>query len=504
MAAVNCGRMTANPPGKRHTAAKMQSKIKIVFRDKPLFVKLFGPDVYAVGGYVRDILRRVPPEEVDLIITRHPLDDVISGLSPHGRVDLVGKSFGIIKFTREGKTYDIALPRTDAAQGEGARGHKDIAVQADPYLPIEKDLERRDFRCNSIAVRVSDGTTIDPFQGRKDITAKVLRVTSLLSFPEDPLRVLRAARFASVLGFAVDPAIYELSRDLDLRGLSVERVTEELFKILLHSPKPSVGLEELFRLGALRQLFPELYKLTLSIQDSKFHPEKDSLGHHTVWQHTKLSVDQAATLAQIFGLGPEKTLVLLLAALYHDVGKPATAAWEHKHGRMVITNIRHDLASEKIARAAFNRLKIFSWNGADLRKKALRLIRTHHRAAELWQNRAAVTKKAFNRLAADLEGEIDLLVYLDAADRAGRRTKPVAGLDRPAQWLRKKVEEMNISRETIKPIVMGRDLVKLGVPPGPGMGKILKRLYKLQLDNAFEDKAGGLNQAKKLIGRRTS
>ena len=482
----------------------MVNKIRGAFRDKPLFVELFGPDVYAVGGYVRDILRRIPSEDVDLIITRHPLEEIIARLTRYGKVDLVGKSFGIIKFTREGKTYDVALPRTDSARAGAVRGHKDIAVAADPDLPLEKDLERRDFRCNSIAARLEDGRIIDPFEGRKDIAARVLRITSPAAFPEDPLRVLRAARFASTLEFAVDPSVYELSRDIDLGGLSVERVTEELFRILLLSARPSLGLEELFRLGALRRLFPELYKLTLSIQDSKFHPERDSHGHHTVWGHTKLSVDQAQVLARLSGLGQEKRLGLLLAALYHDVGKPSTAAWEHKHGRMVITNIRHDLASERIARAAFNRLKIFSWNGVNLRQMVLLLIRSHHRAAELWQNRKSVTKKAFNRLAADLKGEVELLILLDAADRAGRKTKTVEGLDRPAQWLMKKLRELNISRETIQPLIMGRDLIKLGVAPGPAMGRLLGRLYKLQLDSAFEDKAGGLKAARKLIGRKTS
>ncbi len=481
----------------------MQSRIKIAFRDKALFIKLFGPDVYAVGGYVRDILRGQPGPEADLIILRHPLEEIDRKLSPHGRVDLVGKSFGIIKFTREGQTYDVALPRTDAALGEGRRGHKDITVWADPNLPLEKDLERRDFRCNSIAARVADGRIIDPFDGRKDIEARLLRMTSPEAFPEDPLRVLRAARFASVLEYKVDPEIHALSQDLDLTGLSVERVADELFKILLKSRKPSVGLEELFRLGALRQLFPELYRLTLSIQDAKFHPEADRQGHHTVWAHTEISVDQAAVLARLFRLADDKTIVLLLAALYHDVGKPATAAWEYKHGRMVVTNIRHDVTGEKITRAAFNRLKVYSWNGTDVRKKVLRLIRTHHRASELWQNRASVTKKAFNRLAADLEGELDLLIYLDAADRAGRQRTTVRKLDPPAQWLMKKIEEMNISRETIQPLIMGRDLIKLGVAPGPDMGKLLKRLYRLQLDGAFEDKAGGLAAARKLVGRKT-
>jgi len=473
--------------------------LKADFRDKKLFVKLFGRDVHAVGGYVRDLLRRIPSDDVDILITRHSLESIIRKLSPHGRVDLVGKSFGIIKFTRKGKTYDLALPRSDRAKGSGSRGHKDIAVAADPFLPIEKDLERRDFRCNSIALRLADGLLIDPFGGRRDIAGKIIRVTNARAFPEDPLRVLRAARFASALNYRVDPAVYVLAKDLDLQGLSAERVTEELFKILLHSNRPSLGLEELFRLGVLGQLFPELCSLTLALQDPIFHPEKDAYGNHTVWHHTRLTVDQAAALGRLSGLSREKALCLNLAALYHDVGKPATSAWEHKHGRMVLTSIKHDVRSEEIARRAFDRLKIHSWNGFDLRKMCLILIRGHHRASELWQNRESVTKKAFNRLAHDAAGEVELLVLLDAADRAGRRERLAKGLDRIARWLLRKFEEMRISKETIKPLLRGRDLIPLGVEPGPDMGRLLKKLYMMQLDNVFEDRAGGLRAARKLI-----
>ncbi|MGB8952983.1 MAG: HD domain-containing protein [Candidatus Aminicenantales bacterium] len=469
------------------------------FKDKAFFVRLFGEDVYAVGGFVRDLIMGTPSEEVDILITRHLLEDIIKKIKPFGRVDLVGKSFGIIKLTIKGRAYDIALPRKDAPVGEKIRGHKDIRVSAEPNLPIEKDLERRDFRCNSIALRLADNTLIDPFLGAKDIKARMIRVTNSQAFPEDPLRVLRAARFAARLNFTVDPAIYEISRGIDLSGLSVERVNEELFKILMHSPLPSSGLEELFRLGALRQLFPELYNLTLVIQDSLFHPEKDIFGHHTVWHHTKLTVDQAKRLADFARLEPAKKLALLLAALYHDVGKSDTTQWEFKKGRMVITSAGHDNRSEKMTRRMFNRFKIFSWNGYNLRKIVLLLIKTHHRASELWQNRHAITRKAFNRLAADVNGEIELLIYLDAADRGGRKKKLLTGLDREAKWLLKKFEEYKINRDTIKPMIMGRDLLKKGVTPGPEMGKILKHLYHLQLDNVFETKAQGLQIAKKII-----
>jgi len=469
------------------------------FCDKKLFVKLFGKDVYAVGGFVRDWLRGIHSEDVDILITRRPLQDIVARIEPFGKVDLVGKSFGIVKFTIKGKAYDVALPRKDRPKGEGAHGHKDILVSADPHLPIKEDLERRDFRLNSIALRLADGKLVDPFDGAADIRAKLIRVTNPKAFPEDPLRVLRAARFASVLGFAVDASTYELAKNIDLTRLSIERVNEEVFKILLFSERPSLGLEELFKLGALRQLFPELYALTLIIQDSVFHPEKDDFGHHTVWHHTKLAVDQARRLSVLFKLELAKTLALLLAALYHDVGKSETTQWEFKRGRMVITSAGHDGASERLARKIFGRFKIFSWNGYPLRKTALMLIKTHHRAAELWLNRDTVTRKAFNKLAADTDGEIELLAYLDAADRGGRRERPIKSLDREGKWLLGKFEELRVNKETIKPLIMGRDLIKLGVEPGPDMGKILSEIYKRQLDNEFETKAQGLRLARKLM-----
>jgi tRNA nucleotidyltransferase/poly(A) polymerase len=480
------------------------AQLKFDFSDRKLFIKLFGGDVYTVGGSVRDLICGKPSPDVDILVARHSITEIVRELRKHGRVDLVGKSFGIIKFTIAGRTYDVALPRKDVPRGSGAKGHKDFVIAADPDLPIEKDLERRDFRCNSMALRLNDGALIDPFWGRGDTLAKKIRLTNPGAFPDDPLRVLRVARFASVLGFSVDPAIYEVARGIDLGGLSVERVNEELFKILLQSSRPSVGLEELFKLGVLDELFPELGALALVIQDSVFHPEKDPYGHHTVWQHTKLTVDQAAALARTAGLDQARTLTLLFAALYHDIGKRATTRWEFKRGRMAITSCGHDVLSGRLAGKVLARFRIHSWNGYPLGQMVPLLIRTHHRAAELWQNRESVTKKAFNRLAAEIRGEISLMIYLDAADRAGRRERLVRGLDREARWLVRRFEELRVNGETIKPLIMGRDLIGLGVAPGPGMGKILKQLYKMQLDGGFETRARGLDKARRLIERKTA
>lgn len=475
--------------------------LRFDFPARRLFVRLFGGDVYAVGGFVRDIVRGCPSPDVDILVARRPLEDLVAKLERHGRVDLVGRSFGIVKFTAGGRTYDVALPRTDRPKAAGVRGHKDILVAADPDLPIEEDLRRRDFRMNSMALRLKDGALIDPFDGRSDIAARRIRLTDADAFPEDPLRVLRLARFASVLGFKVDPAAYPIARRVDLSGLSVERVVEELFKILLDSPRPSVGLEELFKLGVLDQWFPEVQRLALVIQDALFHPETDAHGHHTVWAHTKLAVDQAASLARLSALTPPRRLALLLAALGHDLGKATTTRWEYKRGRMAVTSCGHDVQSERAAHALLGRLGIKTWGGYDLGTMVPLLIRTHHRASELWQNRSDVTRKAFNRLAADVRGEIELLILLDAADRAGRGRRLVKTLDRQARWLFKKFEELRVSRETIKPLILGRDLLKLGVAPGPGMGQLLKRLYEMQLDSRFETKAAGLAAARRLIER---
>jgi tRNA nucleotidyltransferase/poly(A) polymerase len=477
------------------------TKLAFDFPDRALFVRLFGGDVYAVGGFVRDLVLGRPSTEVDLLVAGRPLDEIVARLEKRGRVDLVGKSFGIIKFTLRGRTYDVALPRTDRPGAPGPRGHKDVLVAADPGLPVEKDLERRDFRTNSMALRLKDGTLIDPFEGRKDTLARRLRLTNPAAFPDDPLRIIRVARFASVLGFKVDPAIYPAARAVDLCGLSVERVNDEMFKLLLESPRPSVGLEEMFRLGVLDQWFPELQALALVIQDAVFHPETDGFGHHTVWAHTKLSVDQAAALGRIAGLAAPKRLTLLLAALYHDLGKATTTRWEFKKGRMAVTSCGHDIQSERAARRVLTRFRVQNWGGSPIGRLVPLLIRTHHRAGELWANRAEVTKKAFNRLAADVQGEIELVVLLDAADRAGRDRRLVRGLDRQARWLVGKFEELRVNRETIKPLIMGRDLLKLGVPPGPGMGRLLEKLYRVQLDNGFETKAAGLAKARRLIER---
>ncbi len=132
---------------------------------------------------------------------------------------------------------------------------------------------------------------MDPHLGLQAIAEKRIAMTSPASFSDDPLRVLRAARFASVHGFAVDKAIYAKAKKVPLDELSAERVADELCRLLLESPRPALGLQEYLRLTVLAKLFPELAALALTIQDAHFHPEKDEQGHHSVWAHTLITVD---------------------------------------------------------------------------------------------------------------------------------------------------------------------------------------------------------------------
>ncbi len=472
-------------------------RLQIPFAQKDFFVSVFKDDVYVVGGTVRDYLlyKKIAPEQdVDLLVTGMTYDGIAARLDGLGKTDTVGKSFAVIKFTREGKTFDIAVPRRDQKKDGAAHGHKNFLIQSGPQVTLEEDLGRRDFTCNSIAVRLEGGLVVDPHRGLEAIAGRRIAMTSPASFSDDPLRVLRAARFASVHDFAVDKAIYAKAKKVPLAELSAERIADELFRLLLESPLPSIGLQEYLRLTVLDKLFPELSALALTIQDAHFHPEKDEQGHHSVWAHTLITVDIVKKLAGRFRLDGERSLALLLAALLHDGGKAATTTWEYKRGRMTVTSAFHDSRGVKLAEGILDRLRIDSRQNFPLKKVVLKLVQQHHRIYELYRNREEITFKAIARAVKDMDGEDLLLLLLDFADRRSRAAAPLAfrKLDEIALWFGRMKEEYRITRDTIRPLIQGRDLIALGVPPGRQMGAHLKKLYDLQLDGAFQTRVQGL------------
>jgi tRNA nucleotidyltransferase/poly(A) polymerase len=472
-------------------------RLQIRFPGKDFFVSVFHDDVFVVGGTVRDHIlykKAARDQDIDLLVTGMGYDEIAARLLPFGKTDTVGKSFAVIKFSRERRTFDIAVPRRERKRDEAAHGHRNFAVQSGPAVTLEEDLGRRDFTCNSIAVRLRDGRVVDPHQGLRAIARRRVDMTSPASFSDDPLRVLRAARFASVHGFTLDKAIYAKARKVPLDELSAERVADELFRLLLESPRPSAGLREYFRLTVLEKLFPELSATALTIQDAHFHPERDEQGHHSVWAHTLITVDVAAKLAGQFRLDEGRRLALLLAALLHDCGKPATTAWEFKRGRMTVISPLHDSRGVRLAEAVLDRLRIDTRSGFPLKKIVLKLVQQHHRIFELYRNREEITFRAVARAVKDMDGEDLLLLLLDFADRRSREPRPLAfrKLDEISRWFIARKKEYAISRDTIRPLILGRDLIALGVAPGREMGAHLKKLYDLQLDGAFHTRAQGL------------
>ncbi len=483
-------------------------KSRLDFHLKDFFINVFNDKVYLVGGTIRDYFLYNKIEEnrdIDLVVIDHTYEEIEKRLRKHGKTNTVGKSFAVVKFTKGDYTFDISVPRKDIKKDPNTHGHKNFIIEYGPHIKLEEDLKRRDFTCNSIAMRLIDDEILDPYDGTRSIKEKRIRMTGPETFTDDPLRVLRAARFASVHRLSIDKQVYMNSKGVRLDELSKERITEELFRLLLESKTPSIGLNEYFKLTVLEKLFPPLYLLTLTIQDSIFHPEKDEFGHHTVWCHTLITIDIAKKLCIQFELDEEQTLALLLAVLFHDVGKAETTKWEFKRGRMTITSMFHDSRGVEITDQILTDLKIETRKNFPLKQTILNLIKYHHRIYDLYRNREEIGFKAIARLVKDLEDQDFLLLLLDFADRRSREPDPLDfdELDEIVKWYQEQKEEYNINKETIQPIIMGRDLLKLGVEPGVQMGEYLNQLYDRQLDGEFDTKEEGLKLFQK-IKKRTA
>lgn len=471
-------------------------------RHRDLFLSLFGEQVYLVGGSVRDALlygpERLSPD-LDLVVTGLGYEELAAKLSRHGSTSTVGKSFAVVKFTLDGITYDVAVPRRDRLKDPGAAGHRNFDIESGRHVSLEEDLSRRDFTCNSMACRLSDGELVDPYHGRADVEQRIIRMTSPQSFFDDPLRILRAARFASVHDFQIDETIYPQARLTRLTELSHERVAEELCRLLLESRRPSRGLKAYLVLGVLEAWFPELYKLTLTIQDAVFHPETDDEGHHTVWGHLLIALDLAARLVRELKLPETQALTLLLATLLHDLGKAETTRWEYKRGRLCIGSLGHDVLGAGMAMDLLSRLRIETRGGFEVNEMVGLLIRNHHRLFELFRNRETTSFKTFARLLTEMRGHDRLLLWLDWADRRSREPDALAldwREDDLVRWYEEQAAAYNLSLETVAPILRGRDLIALGMKPGPEMGKLLERLYEAQLDGLFKDLDGGTSLAR--------
>ncbi|HEX7957853.1 MAG TPA: HDIG domain-containing protein, partial [Pyrinomonadaceae bacterium] len=298
-----------------------------------------------VGGCVRDRLLGREVKDWDVEVYGVEPARLRELLERFGRVNVVGEAFTVYKL---GHDLDVSLPRRERKTG---RGHRAFYIEGDPAMSYAEAARRRDFTVNAVLEDPLTGEIIDPFGGREDMAAKLLRAVSPETFVEDSLRVLRAAQFAARFGFDVEPATAELCRTIDLTDLPAERVWGELEKILLAAPRPSVGFRWLDELKATPQLFPEIDALKGVQQEYEWHPEGD------VFIHTLLVCDRARE--SVDDLDYPRRVTVMLAALCHDFGKPATT--EFAEGR---TRSRgHEEAGVAPARAFLDRLRLFTLDG---------------------------------------------------------------------------------------------------------------------------------------------
>ena len=416
-------------------------------------------DLYLVGGTVREILRASGTVSIDedYLAAGIGYDDLVSRLERFGSVNLVGKSFGVIKFTPASqRTVDISLPRTEFSTGIA---HRDFSVRFDPRLPVEKDLERRDFTVNSMALHLGTRILVDPLGGRADLGNRLLRVNRRDSFLEDPLRILRGVQLMARLDFTVEARTRADMRSnvALLESVSAERIRDELNKMLELADMPSRGFVFMHEEGILSFILPEL-DATFGEEQNEFHPDD-------VFMHSLKSCDRAR---------PE--LHLRWSALLHDIGKKEKK--QVVDGRTVF--YRHEEASARDADAILERLRC----PRDLRKKVVSLI-AHHmfNITEDWSEGAV--RRFIVRVGSE---NLDDLLALREADGLSRGDGAVVAQNAS---IRRRFERVLSSEAAFKIkdlAIGGADIMEaLGIAAGPEVGRILQRLLDAVLENPEEN-----------------
>ena len=468
----------------------MLPEVKVVAE----LVKRAGGRALLVGGCVRDELLGLEPKDFDIECFGISGQDLQRALEAEFELDLVGISFGVIKLKH--LEIDVAMPRRETKLG---LGHRAFGMEYDPTLTIEEASARRDFTVNAIYRDPLTDEIIDPWNGRADLEKRVLRHVSA-HFVEDPLRVLRGMQFVARFDLTPAPDTIAICRTMVPEGLASERLFGEWSKLLTQGVRISKGLEFLRDVGWTRY-YPELERLIGCRQDPEWHPEGD------VWNHTLCCLDafakervarlrgcEVAGLrgCEVAGLrgcevaGGEgqlnsEDLIVGLAVLCHDFGKPACTSYDPVKKR--IRSLGHDEEGVAPTLSFLKRLT----NEERILKEVPPLVRLHMRPFAMWRDKSS--DGAIRRLAAKVV-RIDRLIRVAAADDAGR--PPFPSEPEPLRWLAEQAERLRVADSAPKPIVQGRDLIALGMKPGVEFGRILKAAYEAQLDGKFMDLKGGI------------
>lgn len=451
-------------------------------------IKARGGRALLVGGSVRDEVLGIMSKDFDLEIYGMSADAVETVVRQFGKVDEVGKAFGILKVsTGNGFDIDVSLPRKDSQVGER---HDDVQVKVDPGMSIKEAAKRRDFTFNALCKDPLTGEIFDGYGGVEDLRTRTLRVTDTERFQDDPLRLMRAAQFAGRFGMRIEAGSMNLMRSMidKLEHLPKERMKEEWEKLLTKSIKPSIGLNALRDMGIIERYYPELAGLETTPQEFAWHPEGD------VWIHTLMVVDEGANLIKRYekthALTDDNRSTIMWGALSHDLGKPSTTVEEK--GRL--TSKGHEEAGEEPTQLFLEKIGVKK----ETIQKVKNIVGQH-----LWPGMAylnhlkgvEITDGAFRKLAKRIAPASILELTITAeADNLGRG--PFQDPNNPEQfmlllmqatfnagdWVRSRAEELGVEKEPVAPPIQGRDLIALGLKPGRDFGDITRTAELLRDD----------------------
>jgi len=453
------------------------------------------PRALIVGGLVRDTLAgESESKDLDLEVYGVSMADLRNHLISYfgeDRVKLEGESFQAIKVFLENASIDVTIPRRDS---KTSSGHKGFEVTGDPSMTITEAARRRDFTINTFSADPLTGRIYDPFDGLNDLRTGILRAVDFERFADDPLRVYRGVQFMARMGLTVEKETEKLLISMVAAGMLDElprkRVTDEMHKLLLKAESPSLGLEYMFTLGITERHWPELHALKGVQQDPVWHPEGD------VWTHTLMVVDKARTLIGASENNPfseKESQEIMWAALAHDLGKVATTKYEN--GRFRAHG--HEAAGADPARKMLERIEIHTRS----KDVIVACVQRHLQAATLYHSYingtleergyANAVRKVLRHIGPE---KMDVFLAVSEADHRGRTT-PDANEEhyKPANKFREVASKHGCLEEARTQLITGKDLISMGLNPGPLFGTLQQRIEALRDEGVVVNKSEALD-----------
>ena len=425
-----------------------------------------GHEIALVGGPVRDVFLGRRPTDLDLTTDAVPEKVLAITKNWADKTWTVGIEFGTIGLRKGGTVFEITTYRSE----HYSRGSRKPEVKYGTSLT--DDLLRRDFTINAMAARLPSYELTDPFGGLDDLKEKVIRTPGLPadSFGDDPLRILRAARFAARLGFTVAPEVLDAMESMAARLsiVSMERISDELTKLML-TADPACGLDLLVQTSVASVVLPELPALRMEVDEH--HRHKD------VYEHSLTVLRQAISLEPRYGL--EGDLVLRLAAILHDIGKPRTRSLL-PDGKVAFHH--HDVVGAKMVRKRLSELRFSKEVIADVSKLVELHLRFHGYGDGQW------TDSAVRRYVRDAGDLLSRLHALTRADCTTRNARKAARLAASYDALEARIEVLREQEELdkIRPELSGEDIMSiLGLSPGPLVGRAWNYLLELRLSEGI-------------------